>query len=97
MMLDTIHGTIQRRVLLNYRLDREVLARVPGWLGLGSENAAHRRGQRRWIARCSCATSRMSGTVGQISSSRATVCPSQPTVGTPGERARFPVGQGDDW
>src|SRR5688572_22596737 len=73
MLLDTIHGTIERRVLLNYRLDPEVLARVlprgfrpklfagygiggvcmirfarlrprrvPGWLGLGSENAAHR-------------------------------------------------------
>ncbi len=73
MLLDTIHGTIARRVLLNYRLDPEVLQRVlprgfrpklfdghgiggvcmirftqlrpryvPGWLGLGSENAAHR-------------------------------------------------------
>jgi hypothetical protein len=73
MLLDTIHGTIDRRVLLNWRLDPEVLQRVlppgfrpklfnghgiggvcmirfaqlrprhvPAWLGLGSENAAHR-------------------------------------------------------
>ena len=73
MFLDTIHGMIDRRVLLNYRIDPEVLGRVlpppfrpkqyaghgvggvcmirfkqlrprlvPGWLGLGSENAAHR-------------------------------------------------------
>jgi hypothetical protein len=73
MFLDTIHGIIDRRVLLNYRLDPEVLGRVlpppfepklfdghgiggvcmirfkelrprliPSWLGLGSENAAHR-------------------------------------------------------
>lgn len=73
MFLDTIHGTIDRRVLLNYRLDAETLQRVlpapfrpklyqgygiggvcmirfkglrprlaPRWLGLGSENAAHR-------------------------------------------------------
>ncbi len=73
MFLDTIHGTIDRRVLLNYRIDpaalRRVLPRpfrpklydgygvggicmirfkqlrpyfVPAWLGLGSENAAHR-------------------------------------------------------
>ena len=73
MLLDTIHGIIDRRVLLNYRLEPEVVARVlprgfrpklfarhaiggvcmirfarlrprgvPGWLGLGSENAAHR-------------------------------------------------------
>ena len=73
MSLDTIHGIIDRRVLLNYRLDPEALARVlpppfrpklydghgvggvcmirfkelrprfvPSWLGLGSENAAHR-------------------------------------------------------
>jgi hypothetical protein len=72
-LLDTIHGTIDRRVLLNWRLDPEVLQRVlprgfrpklfdghgiggvcmirfarlrprhvPAWLGLGSENAAHR-------------------------------------------------------
>ena len=68
-----IHGTIERRVLLNYRLDAAALQRalprpfrpklyhgygiggvcmirfsglrprrVPRWLGLGSENAAHR-------------------------------------------------------
>jgi len=73
MFLDTIHGTIDRRVLLNYRIDPEVLRRVlpspfkpklyaghgvggvcmirfkqlrprlvPAWLGLTSENAAHR-------------------------------------------------------
>jgi Uncharacterized conserved protein (COG2071) len=73
MILDTVHGIIDRRVLLNYRLDPEVLERVlpppfrpklyaghgiggvcmirfkelrprflPAWLGLGSENAAHR-------------------------------------------------------
>lgn len=73
MLLDTIHGTIDRRVLLNWRIDPDVLQRVlprgfrpklfaghgiggvcmirfaqlrprhvPGWLGLGSENAAHR-------------------------------------------------------
>ena len=73
MFLDTIHGIIDRRVLLNYRLDPNVLKRVlpppfqpklfdgygiggvcmirfkelrprlfPAWLGLGSENAAHR-------------------------------------------------------
>jgi hypothetical protein len=73
MFLDTIHGIIDRRVLLNYRLDPDVLRRVlpppfqpklydghgiggvcmirfkqlrprlvPAWLGLGSENAAHR-------------------------------------------------------
>ena len=73
MFLNTIHGIIDRRVLLNYRLDPEVLRRVlpppfqpklydghgiggvcmirfkqlrprlvPAWLGLGSENAAHR-------------------------------------------------------
>lgn len=73
MLLDTIHGTIDRRVLLNYRIDPEALTRVlprgfrpklfagyaiggvcmirfaqlrprrvPGWMGLGSENAAHR-------------------------------------------------------
>jgi hypothetical protein len=73
MWLDMIHGTIERRVLLNYRLDPVTLQRalprpfkpklyqgygvggicmirfsglrprfVPGWLGLGSENAAHR-------------------------------------------------------
>jgi len=71
--LDMIHGTIERRVLLNYRLDPATLQRalprpfrpklyhgygvggvcmirfsglrprlVPRWLGLGSENAAHR-------------------------------------------------------
>lgn len=73
MLLDTLHGVIDRRVLLNYRLDPDVLRRVlpapfepklycghgvggvcmirfkglrprfiPSWLGLGSENAAHR-------------------------------------------------------
>lgn len=73
MFLDTIHGIIDRRVLLNYRIDSEALKRVlpppfrpklysghgvggvcmihfkelrprfvPAWLGLGSENAAHR-------------------------------------------------------
>lgn len=73
MWLDTIHGTIERRILLNYRLDPAALQRalptpfrpklyrgfaiggvcmirfsglrprsVPRWLGLGSENAAHR-------------------------------------------------------
>lgn len=73
MWLDTIHGTIERRVLLNYRLDPAALQRVlplpfrpklfrghaigglcmirfgglrprytPSWVGLGSENAAHR-------------------------------------------------------
>ena len=73
MLLDTIHGTIDRRVLLNWRLDPEVIQRVlprgfrpklfhgygiggvcmirfarlrprhvPAWIGLGSENAAHR-------------------------------------------------------
>jgi len=73
MFLDTIHGTIERRVLLNYRIDPEVLQKalppgfrpkiihgngigglcmirfgglrpkmIPGWAGLGSENAAHR-------------------------------------------------------
>lgn len=73
MFLDTIHGIIDRRVLLNYRVDPAVLQQVlpkpfrpklyagygvggvcmirfkqlrprlvPGFLGLGSENAAHR-------------------------------------------------------
>ena len=73
MFLDTIHGIIDRRVLLNYCIDAEVLRRVlpppfkpklyaghgvggvcmirfkqlrprlvPAWLGLTSENAAHR-------------------------------------------------------
>jgi hypothetical protein len=73
MFLDTIHGIIDRRVLLNYRIDPDALRRVlpppfqpklheghgiggvcmirfkelrpqfmPAWLGLGSENAAHR-------------------------------------------------------
>jgi hypothetical protein len=73
MFLDTIHGVIDRRVLLNYRIAPEVIGRVlappfkpklyagygvggvcmirfkqlrprliPAWLGLGSENAAHR-------------------------------------------------------
>jgi hypothetical protein len=73
MLLDTIHGIIDRRVLLNYRIDPTTLERVlprpfkpklfdsygvggvcmirfkhlrprsiPEWLGLNSENAAHR-------------------------------------------------------
>jgi hypothetical protein len=73
MWLDMIHGTIERRVLLNYRFDPAALQRAlprpfrpklyhgygvggicmirfsglrprfaPRWLGLGSENAAHR-------------------------------------------------------
>jgi hypothetical protein len=73
MLLDTVHGIIERRVLLNYRIDPEVLLKVlppgfqpklfqgkaiggvcmirfgglrprmiPEWLGLSSENAAHR-------------------------------------------------------
>jgi Uncharacterized conserved protein (COG2071) len=73
MLVDTIHGIIDRRVLLNYRIDPAALQRVlpppfqpklygtygvggvcmirfkhlrprfvPGWLGLASENAAHR-------------------------------------------------------
>jgi hypothetical protein len=72
-LLDTIHGIIARRVLLNYRIDPAPLAAVlpqpfrpklyrgrgiggvcmirfealrprllPSWVGLGSENAAHR-------------------------------------------------------
>ena len=71
--LDTIHGLIDRRILLNYRIDPAALQRalpppfrpllyrgngiggvcmirfkelrpagMPAWLGLGSENAAHR-------------------------------------------------------
>ncbi|HZL71073.1 MAG TPA: DUF2071 domain-containing protein [Planctomycetota bacterium] len=73
MLLDSIHGIIDRRVLLNYRIDPAVVRRAlpplfrpklfgshavggvcmirfkqlrprftPSWLGLGSENAAHR-------------------------------------------------------
>ena len=73
MLLDTIHGTIDRRILLNYRIDPAVLQHVlpkqfkpkmyqgygiggvcmirfkglrprniPSWLGINSENAAHR-------------------------------------------------------
>ena len=73
MFLDTIHGTIDRRILLNYRFDPETLQKVlppqfrlklyrgrgiggicmirfrqlrprlaPSWLGINSENAAHR-------------------------------------------------------
>jgi hypothetical protein len=73
MFLDTIHGIIDRRVLLNYRINAVLLRRVlpppfqpklyagygvggvcmirfkqlrprgvPAWLGLNSENAAHR-------------------------------------------------------
>jgi len=73
MFLDSIHGIIARRILLNYRVDPDALKRVlpppfqpkifkgygiagvcmirfkelrpkfvPSWLGLGSENAAHR-------------------------------------------------------
>ncbi len=72
-LLDTIHGLIDRRVLINFQIDQSVLAkvlpvgfrpklyhgsaiggvcmirfkelrprRVPAWLGLRSENAAHR-------------------------------------------------------
>jgi hypothetical protein len=72
-LVDSLHGRIARRVLLNYRVAPDVLARVlpapfepklhrghgiagvclirlealrprfvPGWLGLASENAAHR-------------------------------------------------------
>jgi hypothetical protein len=73
MFLDMIHGTIERRVLLNYRFDPKVLQKilpepfypklykghgiggvcmirfsglrpkpVPAWMGIRSENAAHR-------------------------------------------------------
>jgi Uncharacterized conserved protein (COG2071) len=73
MLLDTIHGIIERRVLLNYRIEPQILQNVlpsgfrpklfkgkgiggvcmirfgglrprmvPEWLGIGSENAAHR-------------------------------------------------------
>jgi hypothetical protein len=73
VLIDTIHGIIDRRVLLNYHIDPAALQRVlpppfkpklynghgvggvcmirfkqlrprlvPAWLGLGSENAAHR-------------------------------------------------------
>jgi hypothetical protein len=73
MLLDTIHGIIDRRILLNYHIDPEALQQVlppgfrpkifrgkgiggvcmirfrelrprkiPAWLGLKSENAAHR-------------------------------------------------------
>jgi len=73
MLLDTIHGIIDRRVLLNYHIEPEPLQQVlppgfrpklfrgkgiggvciirfrelrprklPAWVGLGSENAAHR-------------------------------------------------------
>lgn len=73
MLIDTIHGVIARRVLLNYRIDVAALQRVlprpfrpklfagygiggvcmirfahlrprhtPQWIGMGSENAAHR-------------------------------------------------------
>lgn len=73
MFLDTIHGLIARRVLLNFRIQPDALASVlpspfrpklyrghgiggvclirfqslrprgvPAWLGMGSENAAHR-------------------------------------------------------
>ena len=73
MLVDMVHGTIARRVLLNYRIDPEALRRVlpapfrpnlyrgmgiggvcmirfqalrprfvPPWLGITSENAAHR-------------------------------------------------------
>jgi hypothetical protein len=73
MLIDTIHGIIDRRVLLNYRLDPAILQQVlpppfqpklyrgfgvggvcmirfkqlrprhiPAWLGVASENAAHR-------------------------------------------------------
>lgn len=80
MFLDSIHGTIDRRILLNYRVDPDALRRVlpspfrpklfagvgiagvcmirfaalrprfvPAWLGMGSENAAHRIAVE-WIA-----------------------------------------------
>ena len=73
MRLPTIHGTIDRRILINYRVDPDILATilpppfepklvngyglagiclirlrsvrphwVPSWMGIGSENAAHR-------------------------------------------------------
>jgi hypothetical protein len=73
MFLDSIHGIIARRILLNYRIEPDVLARAlptpfrpktykgwgiggicmirfrnlrprftPAWLGMSSENAAHR-------------------------------------------------------
>ncbi|MBB5037973.1 DUF2071 domain-containing protein [Prosthecobacter dejongeii] len=73
MILDTIHGLIERRVLLNYRIAPDILSQVlprpfrpklysghgvggvcmirfgqlrprllPSWLGMASENAAHR-------------------------------------------------------
>lgn len=70
MLLDTIHGVIARRVLLNFRIDAEVIAKqlphpfrpklyrghaiggvcidqlrprfAPAWMGMCSENAAHR-------------------------------------------------------
>jgi hypothetical protein len=73
MLVDMVHGTIARRVLLNFRIDPEALGRVlpapfrpklyrgmgiggvcmirfeslrprlvPAWLGMSSENAAHR-------------------------------------------------------
>ena len=73
MFLDSIHGTIDRRILLNYRIDPSILQKVipaqfrpklyrgygiagvcmirfralrpryvPSWLGIDSENAAHR-------------------------------------------------------
>jgi hypothetical protein len=73
MFLDAIHGTIERRILLNYRIDSTILQKaipaqfrpklykgvgiggvcmirfqslrpryVPSWLGINSENAAHR-------------------------------------------------------
>lgn len=73
MLLDTLHGVIDRRILLNFRVDPDALRRVlprpfepklkgghgvggvclirftelrprfvPSWLGLTSENAAHR-------------------------------------------------------
>jgi len=73
LLIDMVHGTIARRILLNYRMESETLARVlprpfrpklyrgkaiggvcmirfqglrprlvPSWLGITSENAAHR-------------------------------------------------------
>jgi len=73
VLVDMVHGTIARRILLNYRIDPECLSRVlprpfrpnlyrgkaiggvcmirfqglrprfvPSWLGITSENAAHR-------------------------------------------------------
>lgn len=42
-----VRGDIERRLLVNYRVDPDVVARIrpagaPKWVGLRSENAAHR-------------------------------------------------------